>query len=175
MRRAPTFLLGLAMVATAAHAFSLEASAVDQPHIRSKRLAVTNCQTNPVTTKESVLEDAKTVQITCTFDSAVETCLWTHVEPIKEGTSSNNNVFDIKCTAASSDAGQTCPSDSRITFQFSGNTCGIQLSSTKNTDTGKWKMSATALSSSGGGIQVRMTHLLIREKHGRHKRHCEIS
>ena len=62
----------------------------------------------------------------CNFDTDVDSCSWTHNEPMNED-NQDNNGFDISCTGVDQLSGQTCDDDTRITFQQSGSMCGITI------------------------------------------------
>ena len=120
---------------------------------RQKRFSAGSCTQTDGEDKENPVEERQSVSLTCNFDNAVESCIWLHDEPLNVGSNAAGQ-YDIKCSGSSSDNGQTCSADSRITYDFNGNSCGITIMTTEPEDTGKWRLNAAGLSSSGS-LQVR--------------------
>ncbi|TRY70922.1 hypothetical protein TCAL_16383, partial [Tigriopus californicus] len=115
--------------------------------------SITNCAMTPQNDEDNPVPERETVSLDCSFESTVESCLWVHDEPLNVGTHTGG-THDIKCSAGSGENGQNCQALSRVQYTFQDNRCGIRISGTEPEDTGKWKLSAIGLSSSGSGVQT---------------------
>ena len=56
----------------------------------------TECLMRPDNDVDDVIEDSKSVTLECTFDSYVESCTWTHNEPMNERRGSSTQDPDFK-------------------------------------------------------------------------------
>ncbi len=55
-----------------------------------------NCEMRPDNDEDNVIEDSKSVTLECTFDARVESCTWTHNEPMNENRGSTDSDYDFK-------------------------------------------------------------------------------
>ena len=120
---------------------------------RVKRFSQNSCYMNPDNNEDTVVEERDTVRLDCNFDSDVETCIWTHNEPMNDGRGSSSD-WDIKCSGSASADGESCDMDTRVKYSFQGSKCGIEISNSEPEDTGKWRLNAIGLANSGSGTQV---------------------
>ena len=116
--------------------------------IRHKRFTDQSCRMDPDNDESSVVEEGDSLTLECSFDDDVYTCLWTHNEPMNE---ERGGDFDLTCSAGAGENGQSCESDGRVTYSFSGNKCGITISNSKPEDTGKWKLTGVGISNTQTG------------------------
>lgn len=127
---------------------SLVVADFDEELSRSKRFAASSCQMTPSNTADMVVDKNQPVKLTCNFDSTVQSCIWSHYNPLNDGMGGTAEP-DIMCTGSSGDTGRPCVSDSRISFQSTTTQCGISLSNTKPEDTGRWKLVGVGLTTTG--------------------------
>ena len=93
-----------------------------------KKILLQSCSlpsNSPDTTEDSVVDEGDSVTIQCNFDDNVESCTWTHNEPMNENNQADS--FDISCTGNEQLSGQSCNDDTRVQFQQSGTMCGITI------------------------------------------------
>ena len=126
--------------------------------VREKRFSQRSCYMNPDNNEDTVMEEGDTVRLDCNFDSNVETCIWTHNEPMNDGRGSSSD-WDIKCSGSASTDGESCDMDTRVKYSFQGTKCGIEVSNSEPEDTGKWRLNAIGLANSGSGTQVNQSEM----------------
>jgi len=119
---------------------------------RVKRFATQSCSSSPETTEDSVVDEGDSVTIQCNFDDRVESCTWTHNEPMNENNQADS--FDISCTGNEQLSGQSCNDDTRVQFQQSGTMCGITIQNSEPEDTGLWNLNAIGINPASGTIQT---------------------
>ena len=73
------------------------------PAMLASAFQETDCVMRPDNDEDNVIEDSKSVTLECSFDSRVESCTWTHNEPMNERRGSSDVEPDFRSVARSRD------------------------------------------------------------------------
>jgi len=113
------------------------------------RVNINTCNISPsdIEDKLSPAKESDTITISCPTSDDIETCIFTHTEPLNVGTSSTQATQDIKCSASPDDTSKTCDADTRIRFDVDDRKCGIVINNPKPEDTGKWNVIVVSVNS----------------------------
>lgn len=115
---------------------------------RQARVNINTCIITPsnIEQKETPAKENDLISISCPTSDDIESCIFTHTEPLNVGNTNSQQTQDIKCSASPDDSTKTCDAETRIRFDVDDRKCGITINNPKPEDTGKWNVMVVSVS-----------------------------